>query len=320
MIKENFVRLFESSIKNNWELPALTDYIEKNTLTYGEVGEEVAKLHLLFDNIGIQQGDKISLIGKNGVNWCITYIATVTYGAVIVPILQDFAASNVQHIVNHSDSVLLFTSDNIWETLEEERSQICVPSFHQRLQMPASTRWRNNTKRDQTPTNKFQKQVSKGFAAAGVLYPTIPNSELACISYTSGTTCFSKGVMLTGNNLAGNIVFGFETHLIERNDRQLAFLPLAHAYGCAFDFLTAFCAGAHTTFLGKIPSPKILLKAFAEIQPICIFTVPLIIEKCIENRYSQCSTAAQCDGHSAFHSSTIPYWVLLEETQHCVWR
>lgn len=280
MIKENFVRLFESSIKNNWELPALTDYIEKNTLTYGEVGEEVAKLHLLFDNIGIQQGDKISLIGKNGVNWCITYIATVTYGAVIVPILQDFAASNVQHIVNHSDSVLLFTSDNIWETLEEEkvpdlRAVFSINDFRCLHQHDGET-IQKETKL--LPAN-FKKKFPDGFTAADVLYPTISNAELVCISYTSGTTGFSKGVMLPGNSLAGNISYGIDTHLIERGDRQLAFLPLAHSYGCAFDFLTAFCVGAHTTFLGKIPSPKVLLKAFAEIQPTCICTVPLIIEK-----------------------------------------
>jgi long-chain acyl-CoA synthetase len=280
MVKENLVRLFESSIKDNWELPALTDYIEKHTVTFGEVGEEVAKLHLLFENIGIQQGDKISLIGKNGINWCITYIATVTYGAVIVPILQDFAASNVQHIVNHSDSVLLFTSDNIWETLEEEkipdlRAVFSINDFRCLHQHDGET----IQKETKQLSANFQKKFPEGFSAANVLYPTIPNSELACLSYTSGTTGFSKGVMLSGNNLAGNIVFGFQTHLIERGDRQLAFLPLAHAYGCAFDFLTAFCAGTHTTFLGKIPSPKILLKAFTEIRPTCIFTVPLIIEK-----------------------------------------
>ena len=166
MIKENFVRLFESSIKNNWELPALTDYIEKNT-TYGEVGEEVAKLHLLFDNIGIQQGDKISLSEKR----CqlVYYLHCYRYLRCSHRLSFKILLVNVQHIVNHSDSVLLFTSDNIWETLEEEKVTDLRAVFSINVQMPASTRWRNNTKRDQTPTNKFQKQVSKGFAAADAL-------------------------------------------------------------------------------------------------------------------------------------------------------
>lgn len=280
MISDNLVRLFESSMKSHWDLPAFTDYNEKKTYSYGEVAREVARLHLLFKRIGFGKGDKLALIGKNGSRWCITYIATVTYGAVIVPILQDFNPADIKHIVNHSDARLLFISDNLWENIYEDEllyvegifslnDYRCFHHTENSVIDKAIAEW--DTMFDETYPN--------GFSAADVLYPTIPNSELACISYTSGTTGFSKGVMLTGNALAGNVQFGITTHLLERGDRTLAFLPLAHAYGCAFDFLTSFCAGSHTTYLGKLPSPKVLLKAFADVKPTLILSVPLVIEK-----------------------------------------
>ena len=280
MIKENFIRLFESSIKANWDLPAMTDYIESYTMTYGDVGTEVARLHLLFEQLGVKHGQKISLIGKNGCHWCVVYIATVTYGCVIVPILQDFSPNNVQHIVNHSDSEFLFVSDHIWDTLDESRLEslrgvFSLNDFRCLYQRDGET----IQKTLRTLPKLFVQKYPGGFTAAHVLYPTIPNTEQACLSYTSGTTGFSKGVMLSGNNLAGNIAFGIGTRLLERYSHVLAFLPLAHTYGCTFDFLTAICVGAHVTFLGKIPSPKILFKAFAEVKPTCIFMVPLIMEK-----------------------------------------
>ena len=280
MIKENLVRLFESSIKNNWELPAWTDYIEQKTMTFGEVGEQIARLHLLFETIKLEKGAKVSLIGKNGTHWGCVYVAAVTYGAVIVPILQDFNPNDVQHIVNHSDSQLLFVSDHIWETLEEEkvpelRAVFSLNDFRCLHQKDGEAIQKANKALPQL----FEQCYPKGFSPANVLYTTIPNSELACISYTSGTTGFSKGVMIPHNALAGNVVFGFGTKLLSRGYKALAFLPLAHAYGCAFDFLTAFCEGAHTTFLGKMPSPKILIQAFSEVKPNAVFTVPLIIEK-----------------------------------------
>ena len=280
MITENLVRLFESSIKSNWNLPAWTDYNEQKTMTFGEVGEQIARLHLLFETIKLEKGAKVALIGKNGTNWCSVYIASITYGAVIVPILQDFHPNDVQHIVNHSDSQLLFVSDNLWEGLEEEkipalRAVFSLNDFRCLHQKDGEAIQKAN----KALPELFEQRYPNGFSAANVLYATIPNSELACLSYTSGTTGFSKGVMIPHNALAGNIVFGFSTKLLTRGCKALAFLPLAHAYGCAFDFLTAFCEGAHTTFLGKIPSPKILIQAFSEVRPNAVFTVPLIIEK-----------------------------------------
>lgn len=280
MIEQNFIKLLEKSFIENWDLPAYTNYSKKITYTYGEAATQIARLHLLFREANVQQGDKISLIGKNNPTWAITYVAVVTYGAVIVPILQDFNPNDVHHIVNHSDSVMLFCSDRNWDNLEEEKMDNLLAVFslddfrciHQRDGEGIQKIMMNLD-------NIFKKTYPKGYTADNVCFAERENQELAMISYTSGTTGFSKGVMISGNALAGNIFFGINTHLLERGDRVLAFLPLAHAYGMAFDFLTSTCVGSHTYFLNKIPSPKVLMKAFEEVQPTMIFTVPLILEK-----------------------------------------
>lgn len=284
MIKENFIKLYEESFRNNWELTCYTDYGEKTSYTYGGVAEQVAKLHLLFKHCSIRRGDKIALIGKNNSNWCVTYMATVTYGAIIVPILQDFAPSDVHHIINHSESVFLFTSDAIWETLEEEKIQdvrgvISLTDFSVLHQRDGETIEHFVTNIDKEMSLAYP----KGFSKDDVKYTDLSNDKVMLLNYTSGTTGFSKGVMLTGNNLAGNITFGIKTKLLERGDKILSFLPLAHAYGCSFDFLTATAVGGHITLLGKIPSPKVIMKAFEEVKPNLIITVPLVIEKIYRN-------------------------------------
>jgi len=284
MIKENFIKLYENSFKENWELPCFTDYGEGITYTYGEVAEEIAKLHLLFHHCSLRRGDKIAVIGKNNSRWCIAYMATITYGAVVVPILQDFNPEDVHHIVNHSESVFLFTSDSIWETLEEEKLNELRGVF-------SLTDFRCLHQRDGETVQKFIKHMDatihevypRGFGKENIEYTTLSNDKVMLLNYTSGTTGFSKGVMLTGNNLAGNVTFGIRTELLKRGDNVLSFLPLAHAYGCAFDFLTATAVGTHVTLLGKTPSPKILMKAFEEVRPNLIITVPLVIEKIYKN-------------------------------------
>lgn len=284
MIKENFIKLYENSFRDNWDLPCYTDYGEEESYTYGQVAEEIAKLHLLFKHCSLRRGDKISIIGKNNARWCIAYMATITYGAIVVPILQDFNPNDVHHIVNHSESVFLFTSDSIWETLEEERLTGLRGVF-------SLTDYRCLHQRDGETVQKFMKHVDdcmrraypKGFHPEDVQYTTLSNEKVMLLNYTSGTTGFSKGVMLTGNNLAGNVTFGIRTELLKKGDKVLSFLPLAHAYGCAFDFLTATAVGTHVTLLGKVPSPKILMKAFEEVKPNLIITVPLVIEKIYKN-------------------------------------
>lgn len=280
MISDNLVRLLENGIKNNWNSESMTDYTEGRTIMYAEVAREVAKLHVLFKNIGFEKGDKVVVVGKNGINWCITYLATISYGGVIVPVLQDFNPSDIQHIINHSDARLVFTSENIWDNLIEDGLYYVEGVFS--LKDFSLLYSNNNAKIEKSVpelTRLFNEQYPNGFSEADVLYPTIPNSELACISYTSGTTGYSKGVMLSANALAGNVHFSLSTKQLYPGSRILSFLPLAHVFGCTFDFLSSFCAGAHVTFLGKIPSPKILLKAMEDVKPTIIFSVPLVIEK-----------------------------------------
>lgn len=284
MIKENFIKLYENSFRENWDLPCYTDYGENIDYTYGEVAQKIAELHLLFKHCSLRRGDKIAVIGKNNSHWCIAYMATITYGAIIVPILQDFTPNDVHHIVNHSESVFLFTSDSIWETLEEEK----LTSIRGILSL---TDFRCLHQRDGETIQKYIKNISTamgnhypdGYTSKQVQYTSLSNEKVMLLNYTSGTTGFSKGVMLTGNNLAGNVTFGIRTELLKRGDKVLSFLPLAHAYGCAFDFLTATAVGTHVTLLGKIPSPKILMKAFEEVKPSLIITVPLVIEKIYKN-------------------------------------
>ena len=280
MVSENFIKLFEKSFKENWELPALTEYNTKQTYTYQQVAEEVAKMHILFENLNIKKNDKIALVGRNTPTWAIAFVSVVTYGAVIVPILQDFHPNDIHHIVNHSDSVLFFLSDNVWDTIEEEkihdlRGIFSLTDFRCLHQKDGET----IQKTVKNLSNLFAEKYPNGFTREDVVYADKDNSELAAINYTSGTTGFSKGVMLTGENFAGNIVFGLTTKLVERAQRILTSLPLAHAYGCTLDFLIQMCVGAHITFLNKTPSPKILLKAFEDVKPRVVFTVPLVIEK-----------------------------------------
>ena len=284
MIKENFIKLYENSFRENWDLPCYTDYGEDTQYTYGEVAEKIARLHLLFKHCSLRRGDKISVIGKNNAHWCIAYMATITYGAIIVPILQDFTPNDVHHIVNHSECTFLFVSDNIWENLEEEALGNLRAVF-------SLTDYRCLHQRDGETIQKFMRNIDtamkkaypKGFQKENIIYTELSNDKVMLFNYTSGTTGFSKGVMLTGNNLAGNVTFGIRTGLLKKGEKVLSFLPLAHAYGCAFDFLTATAVGTHVTLLGKTPSPKILMKAFEEVKPNLIITVPLVIEKIYKN-------------------------------------
>ncbi|MDR0428273.1 MAG: AMP-binding protein [Dysgonamonadaceae bacterium] len=280
MNKDNFIKLFEESFKNNFDLPALNDYATETAFTYGELAEEIEKLHILFAEYKIRKGDKIALIGKNTSRWCIAYMATITYGAVIVPILQDFNPNDVHHIINHSDSVLLFSSDLIRESLEEEklpglRGILSLTDFGLQYQRKGA----NIDSLAQKFDEKWNKKYPKGFGPDDIKYTDIPDDRIMVLNYTSGTTGFSKGVMITGNNLLGNIVFAHHEINLMRGDKMISFLPLAHTYGAAFEFLYALSEGCDITLLGKTPSPKILLKAFDEIKPALIIAVPLILEK-----------------------------------------
>ena len=280
MLQENLIKIYEKSFREHRDLPALTDYTSKKTVTYGELARDIAKMHIIFKQCGIKQGDKIALLGKNTINWVTVFTATITYGAVIVPILSDFNPTDATHIINHSEATLLFVGDRIWDSIEMDnlkhiRAAVSLESMkviQERDNESFGSALRNISRR-------FRSAYPQGFSANCIKYPDIDNSALAELNYTSGTPGFSKGVMLTLNNLTGNVVFGMQSKLHFKGSRCLSFLPLAHAYGCAFDMLTPLATGTHITLLGKIPSPKILVAAMNEVKPDLIICVPLVLEK-----------------------------------------
>ncbi len=240
MNKENLLQIYASGFRKNWELPALTEFGSDQTMTYADMARRIAALHLLYEEAGIKRGDKIAVMGKNSFAWVVVYMATLTYGAVIVPVLHDFNVQDAQHIINHSESVMLFINESIFDSMEFEK----IPAVKAVLSLD-----RRAVLAEHPVTNhavekflarlpqKMRRRYPHGFTTADVDYPEIDESTLAEINYTSGTTGFSKGVMLTLGNLGGNVRFGLESRLHFRGSRNVSFLPLAHAYGCAFDML-----------------------------------------------------------------------------------
>ncbi len=282
---ENFIKIYEQSFIENWDLPALSEYGHNRTRSYADLARIIARTHLFFETIGIRKGDKIALCGKDSANWVIAYMATITYGAVIVPILSDFNPRDIIHIVNHSEAGLLLISNHIWEHIDPAsllniKGAISLEDDAVLHETPESELTRNM----RLLKRRFNRRYPNGFQVTDVKFADRDNSEVYEINYTSGTTGFSKGVMLTGENLAGNVCFGRWSELHYRSSRALAFLPLAHAYGCAFDMLTPLAVGSHITLLCKTPSPRVLLKALAEVRPNLVITVPLILEKIYKNQ------------------------------------
>ncbi len=277
MIQERLIGYIEQSIRQNWDKEALSNYKEKG-YTYKEMAEKILKLHILFKGSGINEGDKIALIGKNSANWCVTYLAVVTYGAVIVPVLPDFKPEDLSNIIIHSDSRLIFIDDKIVETLDIAKMPEIMGAF-------SLEDFGLITSGKPIIKETFDALCAKFEEAFPVLKPEdikfsdISNDHLAVISYTSGTTGFSKGVMVPHNSLAANIRFAQNNMPLKSGDPVVSFLPLAHTFGCAFEFLFPFTLGCHITILTKTPSPQILIQAFKEIRPRLILSVPLVVEK-----------------------------------------
>ena len=277
--KYNFVKMYERSFRDNWDSEALTDYGTDVTLTYGQLAINIEKLHILFNECGLKKNDKVAVMGKNNTNWIAVYLATVTYGAIIVPILQDFRANDAIHIINHSESKLLFISDINWEGIDLDqipkvKAAISLNDWH-----PISLALDLKKINYEAIAAKFKEKHPDGYWAKDVHFDERSNEEIGSINYTSGTTGFSKGVIMPLNGLAGNVRYGLESGIAFKGSRFVTFLPLAHAYGCAFDFLSCLAAGGHSWLIGRTPSPKILLKAFSEVKPTVILSVPLILEK-----------------------------------------
>ncbi|HPA87181.1 MAG TPA: AMP-binding protein [Bacteroidales bacterium] len=277
MIKERLVTYIEQSISQNWDIEALSNYREKG-YTYKQIGEKIIKFHIFFREAGIKEGDRIALVGRNSANWCMIYLATVTYGAVIVPILPDFKPEDLNNLINHSDAVLLFADDKIFETLDMTkmpliRSVISVDSLSliRTADMVTASIY-------ESLEEKF-KTAFPNLSQSDIKFSDVTNDKLAVISYTGGTTGFSKGVMISHNSLAANIRYAQNNMPLKPGDPLVSFLPLAHTYGCAFEFLFPFTFGCHITILSKTPSPQIIVQAFKEIKPRLILSVPLVIEK-----------------------------------------
>ncbi len=288
MIKTDLVAIYADSFKANWDYPALTDYGEKDsTITYGEFAKRIARLHLFFESQGVKQGDRIALMGRNNSTWVTVFLATITYGAVIVPVLQDFNPQDAQHIINHSEAVLLFASNSVFENFDFDK----MPALRAALSIDTRRVLAEHSNLSKLPskelknlTRKMKARYRNGFSREDVSYKILDKKEMAELNYTSGTTGFSKGVMLTYDNLAGNVTYGIQTKLHWQGSRVLSFLPLAHAYGCAFDMLTPLAIGSHITLFGRLPAPKLLLKAFQDVKPHLIVTVPLILEKVYKSK------------------------------------
>ncbi|MBJ2190388.1 MAG: AMP-binding protein [Muribaculaceae bacterium] len=285
--KDNLLQIYASSFRQNWDLPALTEFGSGQTMTYADMSRRIAAIHMLFKECGVKRGDKIALMGRNSFSWVVVYMATLTYGAVVVPVLHDFNVQDAQHIINHSDSVILFINESIFDNMEFDKiPQVKAVMSLDRREVLAEHPVTNRAveKFLARLPEKMRRKYPHGFTTADIDYPDIDESELAEINYTSGTTGFSKGVMLTLGNLGGNVRFGVRSRLHFRGSRALSFLPLAHAYGCAFDMLVPLAVGTHVTILGKLPTPKLLLKAFAEVRPSLVICVPLILEKIYRNK------------------------------------
>ena len=275
----------QRAIVENWDQDALTDY-QGITLQFHDVARKIEKLHILFENSDVKQGDKIAICGRNSAHWAVAYLATLTYGAVAVPILHEFNGEQIQNIVNHSESKLLFIGDYAVKTIDPEQMPalegiINIPDFS--LMVSRSERL---TYAREHLNLMFGSKYPMAFRREHVNYHQDEADELALINYTSGTTGFSKGVMLPYRAIWGNIEFIMDRlgKKVHPGDNLLSILPMAHMYGMAVEFLFAFCHGCHLFFLTRLPSPAIIAQAFADIRPALIVTVPLIIEKIIRKR------------------------------------
>ena len=282
-MEKSFIALIEESIKKNWDLDALTDY-KGATLQYKDVARKIEKIHIIFEESGVKPGDKIAVCGRNMSHWGVTFLATVTYGAVVVPILHEFKADQVHNIVNHSEAKLLFVGDVVWEALDES----AMPNLEGIMLMNdfsiLISRSEKLTYAREHLNELFGHKFPKNFRKEHVNYYKDQPEELLVLNYTSGTTSFSKGVMLPSRALWSNVEFGREklNKILKAGDSVVSMLPMAHMYGLAFEFLYEFCNGCHVYFLTRMPSPKIILQAFAEVKPKIVIAVPLIIEKIIK--------------------------------------
>ena len=282
----SFNEIIEKSIIDNWDLDALTDY-KGITLQYHDVARKIEKLHIMFENSGVQRGDKIALCGRNSAHWAVAFLATLTYGAVAVPILHEFTPEQIHNIVNHSEAKILFVGDIVGTQVDATN----MPSLEGIINIPdyslALSRTDKLTYAREHLNELYGRKFPKYFRREHVhYYHEQRPDELALINYTSGTTGFSKGVMIPYRALWGNYDFAVNVlgKVIHRGDKVISILPMAHMYGMAFEFIFEFLYGCHIYYLTRIPSPAIIAQAFADVRPQIIIAVPLVIEKIIRKK------------------------------------
>ena len=282
----SFNALIEKSIIDNWDMDALTDY-KGATLQYHDVARKIEKLHIMFENSGVQKGDKIALCGRNSANWAVAFLATLTYGAIAVPILHEFTADQIHNIVNHSDAKILFTGDVVATLIDATK----MPNLEGIIYIPdyslLVSRTDKLTYAREHLNEMFGKKFPKYFRKEHVKYYRENNpNQMAMINYTSGTTGFSKGVMIPYRALWSNYDFARQVmgKHVKKGSNVISILPMAHMYGMAFEFSYEFLSGCHVFFLTRVPSPAIIAQAFADVKPAILIAVPLVIETIIRKR------------------------------------
>ena len=286
ILKKNFLRhyltILQTAIRRKWNEPALSDY-KGDVFTFADIATRISKLHFIFDRLGVKPGDKVALASKNSARWATSFMATATYRAVAVPILNDFTPEAISGLVNHSESVVLFTDAATWEAMPKE-----LPALLAVIDVDTFTALYSKD-------GKLVELIAESEATIPAVYPesmkeAVTNyvfgdiDDLAIINYTSGTTSSPKGVMLTARNISANIEFALSRIPIQDGDRTLSMLPMAHMYGMAFEFIYPLCGGGHITFLGKTPTPTVLMQALADVKPYILITVPLVLEKIFKGK------------------------------------
>lgn len=283
-MEKRFLGLIEKSIKEHWDLPAFTDY-NGSTYHYKDFAKEIEKFHIILEHAGIQKGDKVALIGRNSSHWAICFFGTLAYGAIAVPILHDFKPDNIHHIVNHSEAKAVLVAASNWEDMNEKM----MPDVNLFMLLDNFSIIQSSNPEVFSASERlnelFGAKYPKSFGRGDIQYHQEEPEELAVLNYTSGTTSFSKGVMLPYRSLWSNTQFAYDClPFIHAGDNIVCMLPMAHMYGLAFEILNSVNKGCHIHFLTRTPSPKIITEAFSKIKPTLILAVPLIIEKIVKNR------------------------------------
>lgn len=283
-MKDRLIETISKSIAANWNRDALSDFHGK-TFTYGELAARIARFHILYRAAGLKPGDRVAICARNSAEWAATFLGALTYGAVVVPLLHEFQPGNIVHLVAHSEARLLFTERSIADNLDMER----MPDVEGVLLLGDLEVVADRDGKLQSAVDAldsmFTRIYPEVYKPEDIRYATPLSSDLALINYTSGSTGNSKGVMITYGNLWGNIGFALgQIDFLYPGDGMLSMLPLAHMYGLVFEFLFPLCKGCHITFLGRVPSPKVLLEAFAQVRPQLVITVPLVIEKIVRGK------------------------------------